>query len=771
MRQWKGCTWALCLLFLLLRPAAGNVLPQETDESPITTEKPVPEPIFSREVAPAIRNPVPLEEVLESTLATAAPATTARTTKKVTQRTTTTAKTTTRTPATTTTTTTTVPAEPSTSRKTTTTTTEVPVRTTTTNRYKLYLRAMGVLKGLLRPPNTLPLLNSSTTIATATHAGFFSHPSVVATSTPATASPSTAITSRPRSPYGPLDDVPATGRASSNRDQLRSLLNNYLTHNQINKNRSHYNSKRMFHSDAISSSSANATTKSLAMGILRALWDDYSQNSTKYVPIALTAPSTLSTAKSIVIESTKNKVLPYPPSNLITIHNFHSSADELRPAKKPSTQHLFHPSDYDNWDEINQSAASLSSSSQQQEDGDNSIGQSEEFMSQLPISIKRTPLVTSTVSVRPSQNPVQPLRVQIITAHDNGIVHGGGGDSGDHMGNHAADGLSADQNSVGETEEDESLRNKPKKQKNKTRKKTIKNKSKKSPVTSTSTSATTTSSMIVVAEEEYGVQEDVLDDDDDPVDPDLETQQPEMVEDAEEVIKDSDNVNGLGDEAENGAMEEGLDEDQMVGEYCPRGNKFSADDRCIRKTVSNKKRPKKKFHTDDDLEMEKAQDEETDPLSRHGVKLKPPKVPKIKVPKIKVPKIKVPKIKPTHLALKHMPTMMAMMKTFFTGVSMATMYNPFNFGLWSVVLHPVTMLLIGLGGVLMYCFPWTSVAMLTSRKHSGSTIEVHRFGRKSGQRPGSIIRYASSPQRSDWLEDQAGWILGVINSYTFQTDL
>lgn len=227
-------------------------------------------------------------------------------------------------------------------------------------------------------------------------------------------------------------------------------------------------------------------------------------------------------------------------------------------------------------------------------------------------------------------------------------------------------------------------------------------------------------------------------------------------------------------------MGDGLERDQVIetvkAEYCPRSNKFSADrdDRCIRRFVQNKKRPKKKFHNDDwddlDTILDDDDDKPSDPLSRHGVKVKPPK---IKVPKIKVPKIKVPKVKPPkiHSVMKHVPTMMAIMQTFMTGVRMAAMYNPMNVGLWSVVLHPVTMLLVGLGGVVMYCFPWTTVAMLTSRKHSGSTIEVHRYGRRIAARPGTVVRYESSPARSDWLEDQAGWILGVINNYTFQTEL
>lgn len=768
MRQWKGCTWALCLLFLLLRPATTSVLPQETaSETPIIT-KPVLEPIFSRDAAPAIRNPVPMEE--EVPASTAAPVTT-----------------TTKAPTTTTSKTTVTSTVKTTSAQPSRTTTEAPLPTTTTNRYKLYLRAMGVLNRLLTT-KSLPLLNNSnTTLATTayTHAGFFSHPSVVATTaTPAISSFSTAITSQPRqsqtraaAPEGPLL---ATGRAS-NGDYLRAFLNNFLTHNRIN-NRSNYNSKRMLHSDVITDSTrsgGNSTTHAMAIGILRALWDDYSQNntvggggeSTKYVPIALTAPATspLSTAKTIVIESSKNKILPYPPSNLITIHNFHPSVDELRPTKRPS-QHLFHPTDYDNWDEINQSS--------QQEDSDNSIaGQSQEIMSQLPISIKRTPAAhSSTITVRPLKvkSQVQPLRVQVVTAFNDDHRDE---DNSPHVGNNDNE----TQNSVSEIEEaptTETGSNKPQKKRNKNKKKTIKNKSKKSP------STTTTSSMIVVAEEEYGA-EGVDDDDDDPVDPDLETQQPEI--DLETSIKDTDVEENHQQQQNHGeeVMGDGLERDQVIetvkAEYCPWSNKFSADrdDRCIRRFVQNKKRPKKKFHNDDwdDLDsiLDDDDDKPSDPLSRHGVKVKPPKikVPKIKVPKIKVPKIKVPKVKPPkiHSVMKHVPTMMAIMQTFMTGVRMAAMYNPMNVGLWSVVLHPVTMLLIGLGGVVMYCFPWTTVAMLTSRKHSGSTIEIHRYGRRIGARPGTVVRYESSPARSDWLEDQAVWILGVINNYTFQTEL
>lgn len=583
-------------------------------------------------------------------------------------------------------------------------------------------------------------------------------------------------------------DVPVvsgriTGRASTAAgDRLQSLLRQLLTpttstntstHNR-NNNRSNYNSKRMFHSDTTNSQSSrsNATTKALAIGILRALWDDYSQNnshsSTKYVPIALTAPSSPSTAKAIVIEKTKNKILPYPPSNLITIHNFHPSVDELRPSQKVPTQHLFNPSDYDNWDEIK---------NPEENDG-GSMGQSEEIMSQLPISIKRTPMVTSTVTVRPQK--VQPLRVQVITSSGQTLDNGGGHDS--HVGMEDSNGVN----------EDGQQHTKPKTKKNKTRKKTIKNKSKKTAVTSTTTS--TASSMIVVAEEEYGQQEA----DDDPVDPDLETQLTYVDEESD--IKQTNDGEGQEEETEDGQDHQpylgDVEEDQVKEveedvadrdhhqsetfnqDNCPRGNKFSADrddNRCVRRP-STKKRPKQKFH-DDILEDFLGADSETetdDPLLRHGVKVKPPKVPKIKVPKIKVPKIKVPKVKPpkVKLSLKDMPTMMAMMKTFFTGVSVATMYNPFNFGLWSVVLHPVTMLLIGLGGVFMYCFPWTSVAMLTSRQNSGNTIEVHRFGRRIGSRPGSrTVRVVNPSTRSDWLEDHAAWILGVINNYTFQTDL
>lgn len=786
MRQWKGCTWALCLLFLLLRPSTGSVLPQETNDDASITNKPVLEPIFSRDVAPAIRNPVPMEEVMVSS--TAAPVTTttrapATTTVKPTVKNTpkTTAKTTPKTTAKTT------------SAQPTRTTTEAPLPTTTTNRYKLYLRALGLLNRLLTT-KSLPLLNTSNTTSTiastsaSTHAGFFSHPSVVATTaTPATSSSYTAITSQPRSHSGQqggsvperLESLLSVARAS-NGDHLRSFLNNFFTHNRIN-NRSNYNSKRMLHSDVISSSSSrrsgdrgNATHQAMAIGILRALWDDFSHNNstdsgagTKYVPIALTAPASsgLSTAKAIVIESSKNKILPYPPSNLITIHNFHPSVDELRPTRRP-TQHLFHPTDYDNWDEINQSAS--------HEDGsDNSISHSQEIMSQLPISITRTPAAhSSKVTVRPLKvkNQVQPLRVQIVTSHDvqeedNDVL---GSNQEQHVGNYEAD----NQNSASQLEEEalpSTGSNKPQKKKtnktNKVRKKTIKNKTKKSPVSPT-TSTTTTSSMIVVAEEEYGVQdpEDVLDDE--PVDPDLETHQPEI--DRETAVKE--------EEQHQQQMEEGPSRDQVIetvhSEYCPRSNKFSADrdDRCIRRMVQHKKRPKKKFHTDDWDDLEASFDDDNDddhtvdPLSRHGEKIKPPK---IKVPKIKVPKVKPPKV---HLSMKDMPTMMAMMKTFMTGVSMATMYNPMNFGLWSVVLHPVTMMVMGLGGLLMYCFPWTTVAMLTSRKYSGDTIEVHRYGRRIGS-PKKIVRYESSPARPEWLEDQAGWILGVINNYTFQTDL
>lgn len=647
---------------------------------------------------------------------------------------------------------------------TTTTSTTATQPSTTTNRYKPLLRALGILTSILTT-KSLPMLktsNTTTTTTSSTHAGFLSHRSLVATTTPVAATSSTALTPMPlRNPNSHLDDhpVPAArviSEFSSNGNHIRSFLNNFLTtHNRIN-NRSNYNSKRMFHSEAISSSGvrANATTKAMAMSILRALWDDYSHanqtkgNGPKYVPIALTAPSSsASTAKSIIIESSKNKILPYPPSNLITIHNFHPSVDELRPVKVPATQHLFHPSDYDNWDEINQS------SSQQQEQEEDSL--SEEIMSKLPLSIKRTPMISSTVTVRPMKvkNQVQPLRVNVISSQeekDNGIIQVTGSQVGNY--NAAND---EEQNSVSV----DAPSNKPKKQKNQKRKKTIKNKPKKTP-------SSTTSSMIVVAEEEYGL-------DDDPVDPDLETQQPEI--DQESAITQTDN-NAQEETAEQHLLyeaedEEGQEQDQeeiVKSEYCPRSNKFSAnrDDRCVRKGVKNKKRPKQKFDVED-LENEKAHDDDPD-VSRHGVKIKPPKIPKIKVPKIKVPKIKPPK---TKLSLKHMPTMMAVMKTFFTGVSMATMYNPFNFGLWSVVLHPVTMLLIGLGGVVMYCFPWTSVALLTSRKHSGNTIEVHRYGRRAGSRPGRIVRYDSPPARSDWLEDHAGWILGVINNYTFQTEL
>lgn len=61
MRQWKGYTWALCALFLLLRPVTSNVLPQDATDKPAVLQ-----PIFNRDAAPAIRNPVPMEEVLGS---------------------------------------------------------------------------------------------------------------------------------------------------------------------------------------------------------------------------------------------------------------------------------------------------------------------------------------------------------------------------------------------------------------------------------------------------------------------------------------------------------------------------------------------------------------------------------------------------------------------------------------------------------------------------------------------------------------------------------
>lgn len=524
-------------------------------------------------------------------------------------------------------------------------------------------------------------------------------------------------------------------------------------------------------------------TKAIAIGILRSLWDDFSyrgyQNNnnnntttsgqTKYVPIALTAPSSsFSTAKSIIIESPKNKNLPYPPSNLITIHNFHPSVDELRPATKgPSHQHLFQNSDYDNWDDQKEEGSS-----------NNAISNSEEIMSQLPISIKRAPIVTATVTVRPMRfkNKMPPLRVQIISSHEdlnsssdnnnidddreNEIIVGQATSHDHHQTNYAEDDRVGPNSvtSLNESGNNDST-SKPERPKNKTRKKIIKNKLKKSPV-----SSTTTSSTIIVAEEEYGAAEEedeplASEDDDDPVDPDLETPQQQI----EEGNKNPE------DEGENGV---GQDQDSIpsstssVKSECPRNNKFSAnhrDERCRRS--QNKKRPKQKFEFDNWENLMNDSDDDDLPaaLSRHKMKVPKIKVPKIKVPKIKVPKVKPPKVK---LSLKDMPTMMAMMKTFMDGVGMATMFNPMNFGLWTVVLHPVTMFLIGMTGVIMYCFPWTSVAMLTSRKHSGNTIEVNRNGRsRSG-----IIQDHLSPN-PDWLEDRGNWILGVINNYTFRMEL
>lgn len=524
-------------------------------------------------------------------------------------------------------------------------------------------------------------------------------------------------------------------------------------------------------------------TKAVAIGILRSLWDDFSYrgyrnnntttSQTKYVPIALTAPSSgFSTVKSIIIESPKNKNLPYPPSNLITIHNFHPSVDELRPATKGQgpthqQQHLFQNSDYDNWDDQKEEGSSSSS---------NSIINSEEIMSQLPISIKRAPIVTATVTVRPMRfkNKMPPLRVQIISSSEDLNSSSDNDDDEREEEIIIAQATSHDQTNYAEDHRvgqnsvtsslNESNKN-PERPKNKTRKKIIKNKLKKSPVSST------TSSTIIVAEEEYGAAPEggdepplleATEDNDDPVDPDLETQQQQQQ--IEESNKNTE------DEGENG---EGQDQDSIPASYstssvkseCPRNNKFSAnnrDDRCRRS--QNKKRPKQKFDFDHWENMMNDEDDDDGPpaegLSRHKVK-----IPKIKVPKIKVPKIKVPKIKPPKVKLSHkdIPTMMAMMKTFMDGVGMATMFNPMNFGLWTVVLHPVTMFLIGMTGVIMYCFPWTSVAMLTSRKHSGNTIDVKRIGRSR-----SGIIEEPSP---DWLEDRGNWILGVINNYTFRADL
>lgn len=727
-----GCVWALGFLFLLLRPATANVLPQPAEEPTSAS------PIFNREDAPSIRNPVLIEESSTTSSSTAATTTTPVTVK-------TTVAETTKAPTTTTTTT---------ARSTTT---EVPARTTTTSRYKLYLRAMNALNQLLTKPNPLHLLKKSVNISAenyaSTHAGFLSRSSVIAPTTPANLSPSTAITSRPKSPPTRVDAISGERRALGNSNHIQALLSRLLTNTPIN-NRWAYNSKRMFQSDTHPNSQRiNSTSRDMAIGILRALWNDLANNGsehrTKYVPIALTAPSTASsTAKSIIFGNTKNRIVSHTPTNLITIHNFNSSPTELGPDNTSNQDHLFHPSDYDHWDEISQPTKDTE---------DNYIGNSEEIAAHLPISIKRTPSVTSTITVRPKK-----VKNPISVTHVNDIYGAGQ--------------LNSYEDQVGEIKHDLIIDKgsyKPKKKNIKQRKKVIKNKSKKQPVTTP-----TGSLMVIVTEEEYGTHDQEEDNDDDPVDPDPEPQQTYITDQdttviTETAIVDDQQQQQLEEEqplSDNNG-DEGLFPDETTEavkteSYCPRGNKFSADqaERCSRQ---NKKRPKKKFHYDGEIQ------EDSDLNSRHDVKIKPPKVPKIKVPKIKVPKVKVPKVKVPKVKVPDISfkDMQAMMKTFFTGVSVATMYNPFNFGLWSVVLHPVTMLLVGLGGVLMYCFPWTSVAMLTSRKNPGRTIEVHRLGRRINSRPGAFVKYESQPVGSDWLEDQALWILGVINNYTFQTNL
>lgn len=496
------------------------------------------------------------------------------------------------------------------------------------------------------------------------------------------------------------------------------------------------------------------STKAMAMGILRALWNDFAQNNgsaQRYVEVPLADTRGKSPAK--------HNVVPYPPSNLLTIHNYHPMIDHLpaddnridfgdqdSAAAKPQIHKI-----YSHWT-----------------DGPNS----KEVVSKLPFIVKQP----SSAALPPAKVvSVRPLRVR------------------NDLQNETEDSSSSDQ------KEHEPAVDRPNSDKKKTivkapqpkrkTKEPIPNKKnevivKKKKTTSPPTGSTATADD---HHNHHGRPSSVDD--------------PDLQSDANELLEYSDTADGEDGGAGLDLGEEDYKYDHVKeteevnspkdcllhnGSSAADGQSTSTRRECDDRVSTNPKRPKTKFTDDffdfgfgdDEGPAQKVHKEVSSSVTRDHVKLKPVKihVPKVKPPKIKVPKIKVPK---TKVKLKDIPSMMAIMKTFFHGVSMATMYNPFNFGLWTVVLHPVTMLLIGVGGFLMYIFPWTSVALLTSRKNDDNAIVVHRFGFADRSRRGKFNSFPHGghavigpPVRSsDWLEGQADWILNLINQYSFNMEL
>lgn len=670
----------------------------------------------------------------------------------------------------------------------TVTTTEPPPKTTTSR----YLTVMKELKGILNAK--IPLLFNG--INNQNHSNHYY-------SINANNDSNHSSSSLPPSSSSSLPSASA---------KLLKSFYNFVANYQIN--RRNYNSKRM-NTLLVSTNPRSNSTKAMAMGILRALWNDFTHQNATYVEVPLSKqPSELTTTDKVInIESTKNKILPYPPANLLTIHNYHPSAAldsepfPLKPFTTTTSKPKIHKI-YSHWTGDQNSHYSSKYSipikkkvtktppasllvSVRPINVQSSIGNSLPNVTSIATSVayptrftklenENTPLKLSQVHISEGQlstkktrkpvvqKPSELHHQQTLNGNNNGLYIGGSNEINDHQRPNFS-------NTIGD---------KKKKQSNKN----IKKKQPPPP-------PVPTSSLQLL--------------NDDPVDPDPEEYNNNYSGDSEflEVEDDYDvkEEEELGEE--NVTNEEEDDKNGVTKSDCPRihinlnttmdgivdelnpqkNSKKGCGD--IDLSISNnfKKKPKKKFDEDVSAMFDQFTgdnffpDLDKSPFSRDPIRLKKPLKVNIIRP-LKLNKLKKPS-KPK-LKLKDLPGLIAIVKTFMKGMSLATMFNPLNFGLWSVMLHPVTMALIGIGGVLMYIFPWTSTALLMSRNNNANTVIVHRYRRpmsspwnrrefedrvrRTGRTQGG---YVINNRSSDWLEMQADWILNVINYYSFNVDI
>lgn len=67
------------------------------------------------------------------------------------------------------------------------------------------------------------------------------------------------------------------------------------------------------------------------------------------------------------------------------------------------------------------------------------------------------------------------------------------------------------------------------------------------------------------------------------------------------------------------------------------------------------------------------------------------------------------------------------METFLKGMAYLAMFNPFNFGLWSIIFSPVMAFMVGGTAIAMYLFPWATPGVLFARKNKApATIVIHK---------------------------------------------